>query len=130
MATYCHTRKGRIKPCGPQRHQERLRSSSPQISQKDADFEIQIGEIGESADLLASLGVFPPLGHARLLFLSDCGLRRRVPPDFAVAADEQVVYRRPLMRQCEEGRTLLRDDLLVNGLLLAVEQGEYGNIPE
>ena len=29
-----------------QRHQERLRSSSPQISQKDADFEIQIGEIG------------------------------------------------------------------------------------
>jgi len=29
-----------------QRHQEILRSSSPQISQKDADFEIQIGEIG------------------------------------------------------------------------------------
>jgi hypothetical protein len=28
-----------------QRHQERQRSSSPQISQKDADFEIQIGEI-------------------------------------------------------------------------------------
>jgi hypothetical protein len=29
-----------------QRHQERLRSSYPQISQKDADFEIQIGDIG------------------------------------------------------------------------------------
>src|ERR1700722_17220092 len=36
--------------CTPkaQRHQERLRRSSPQISQKDADFEIQIGEICRS----------------------------------------------------------------------------------
>jgi hypothetical protein len=28
-----------------QKHQERLRSSYPQISQMNADFEIQIGEI-------------------------------------------------------------------------------------
>jgi hypothetical protein len=46
---------GRFFTTKAQRHQERLRSSYPQISQKDADFEIQIGEIGEIGAIGGSL---------------------------------------------------------------------------
>jgi hypothetical protein len=76
-----------------QRHQERLRSSYPQISQKDADFEIQIGDIGViCGSLLPFLVSFRHWGGFKATYLGGENLPGICAPHFEV--DGLLVFHR------------------------------------